>query len=60
MEQHTIEAILGANLASLRARIGARCRACGRDPAEVSLLPATKYGDHNLGLGVTRINSSSS
>ncbi|HNS00507.1 MAG TPA: YggS family pyridoxal phosphate-dependent enzyme [Planctomycetota bacterium] len=43
MEQHTIEAILGANLASLRARIGARCRACGRDPAEVSLLPATKY-----------------
>ncbi|HAK94813.1 MAG TPA: YggS family pyridoxal phosphate-dependent enzyme [Planctomycetes bacterium] len=43
MEQHAIDSILGANLASLRARIDARCRACGRDPAGVLLLPATKY-----------------
>lgn len=37
------EAELARNLAALLTRIDAACRACGRDPAEVSLLPVTKY-----------------
>jgi len=34
---------LAANLASLNARIDAACRASGRDPGSVRLLPVTKY-----------------
>ena len=37
----TAEAIR-ANLAAVRARIDAACRRCGRDPAEVRLLPVSK------------------
>lgn len=37
----TAEAIR-ANLAAVRARIAAACRRCGRDPAEVRLLPVSK------------------
>lgn len=34
---------LANNLTALRARIDAACRVSGRDPAEVGLLPVTKY-----------------
>ena len=40
--QATTAAELTANLASIQARIHAACAACGRDPAEVRLLPVSK------------------
>ncbi len=57
MERRAIDSILDGNLASVRARIDARCRACRRDPATVLLLPATKYAGVEviralLGLGL--------
>lgn len=35
-------AVLAANLAAVRARVDATCRAAGRDPAEVRVLPVSK------------------
>lgn len=35
-------AVLAANLAAVRARVDAACRAAGRDPAEVRVLPVSK------------------
>ncbi|MEW5834939.1 MAG: YggS family pyridoxal phosphate-dependent enzyme [Pseudomonadota bacterium] len=35
-------AVLAANLATVRARVDAACRAAGRDPAEVRVLPVSK------------------
>ena len=40
--QATTAAEITANLASIQARIHAACAACGRDPAEVRLLPVSK------------------
>ena len=40
--QATTAAEITANLASIQARINAACTACGRDPAEVRLLPVSK------------------
>ncbi len=43
MTDDPLDAALAANLAAVRARITARCEACGRPAGEVLLLPATKY-----------------
>ena len=40
--QATTAAEIIANLAAIQARINAACAACGRDPAEVRLLPVSK------------------
>ena len=40
--QATTAAEITANLASIQARINAACAACGRNPAEVRLLPVSK------------------
>ena len=40
--QATTAAEITANLAHINARIAAACAACGRDPAEVRLLPVSK------------------
>ena len=40
--QATTAAEITANLAAIHARINAACAACGRDPAEVRLLPVSK------------------